>query len=180
MAPVQRNQRKKNYTTEDMEAALESLDEPGMNLSKAARIFGIPRQTLHDRYSGKYSSNSMGRKTELTAEEEKCLVDYIKYMGSISQPLTIPAIKVFAWAISNRSGRPSRFNKETGPGHTWWWSFRKRHHHEITLRKPDSLNRARGRMANSNVMKDHFNKLEAVCYKILFFLIRKFSLISGG
>lgn len=160
MAPVQR--KKKNYTKEDMEAAMEALEEQGMTITKAARMYGIPRQTLKDRCDNKYKTNVVGRKTELTAEEEKCLVDYIKYMASISQPLTIAAIKVFAWAISNRSGKPSRFNKNTGPGHTWWRSFRKRLRDEITLRQPDSLDRGRARMANRTVMKKHFEKLEAV------------------
>ena len=83
-------------------------------------------------------------------------------MASISQPLTVSAIKVFAWTIANRGGQKNRFNKTSGPGHTWWAKFRKRHKNEITLRKPDTLDRGRARMANQHVMNNHFTKLREV------------------
>ena len=44
-------------------------------------------------------------------------------------------------------------------GYTWWRKFKKRHQAEITLRKPDKLDRGRSRMANVNVMKQHFELL---------------------
>ena len=40
-------------------------------------------------------------------------------MASINHPLSIPAVKAFAWAIAKRSTIPSRFNPETGPGDKW-------------------------------------------------------------
>lgn len=145
-----------------MDAALEALDDC-MRITKAARIWDwIPRQTLTDCWNGKYKTNIAGRTTKLKTEEEHCIVRYIKYIASISQPLTIAAIKVFAGVMSRRNNGPSGFNKDTGPGHTWWWSFRIRHCHEITLRQPDHLDRGHARIANCHVMKNHFDKLEAV------------------
>ena len=48
----------------------------------------------------------------------------------------------------------------TGPGHTCWAKFKKHHEKEITLRKPDKLDRGRSHMANVNVMAQHFNLLK--------------------
>lgn len=61
-----------------------------------------------------------GSQQELTEVEELVLVNYIKYMASISQPLTIPAVKLFAWEIVKQSERSTRFNESSGLGHTWW------------------------------------------------------------
>lgn len=113
-----------------------------MTVSSASRLFSVPRQTLKDRISKRFDSTKCGRKTALSEAEEEALVGYIQYMVSIAQP-TIPAIKMFAWAISKRSGEESVFNKEIRPGHNWWWAFRKHHAQNITLRKPDNLDRGR-------------------------------------
>ena len=103
---------------------MESVQNRELNVTKAALLYGIPRQTLKDKISGKYNNKNAGRTTELTAEEEIVLVSYIKYMASISQPLTISAIKLFAWAISKRSNRKhSHFNEDFDPGAKLWWKF---------------------------------------------------------
>ena len=149
-----------------MKLAMESVQNGELNVTKAALLYGILRQTLKDKISGKYNNKNAGRTTELTAEEEIVLVNYIKYMASISQPLTTSAIKLFAWAISKRSNRKhSPFNEDFSPGAKWWWKFYKRHQKDITLRKPDTLDRGRSRMANIKVMNNHFAKLKEVLYE---------------
>ena len=40
------------------------------------------------------------------------LKGYIDYMASINHPLSIPAVKAFAWTINKRSSNPNRFNRE--------------------------------------------------------------------
>ena len=53
-------------------------------------------------------------------------------MISIAHPLSVLAIKAFAWAISKcRNSKP--FNSVTGPGHSWWAKFKKCHEKEVTL-----------------------------------------------
>ena len=68
-------------------------------------------------------------------------------MASHRFPLNIKQIRAYTWAILLRSGRPEKFCK-TGPSEKWWRGFKKRHHEDITLRKPDNLDRGRARMAN--------------------------------
>ena len=130
----------------------------GLSVGKAAKRFGVPKSTLKDRKNKRYRSTEVGRKSELTDEEEKALKFYIDYMASVNHPLSIPAVKAFAWAISKRHGKKSRFNPTTGPGNKWYLLFKKRH--SLTNRKPDNVDRGRSRMANITVFNQHFDLLE--------------------
>ena len=58
-------------------------------------MFDIQRQTPSDRIKGKYTNAEGGRKTELTKDEVKILVDYCMFMAKCSHPLTVPVIKGF-------------------------------------------------------------------------------------
>ena len=58
--------------------------------------------------SKKCKTNKPGRPTDLIDAEENALVKYIHYMALIAHPLSVAAIKLFAWNISKRSGK-SRF-----------------------------------------------------------------------
>ena len=84
--------------------------------------------------------------------------DYINYIASINHPLSIPAVKAFAWAITKRSTIPNRFNPETRPGDKWYKNFKARHN--LINRKPDNVDRGRSKMGNTTVWKQHFNLLE--------------------
>lgn len=79
-----------------MEEEIKKVREENYTVSQAAREHGIPHQTLKDHISGKWNSENVGRGTELTKEEELGLVNHIKYMPSVSKPLTIPVVKMFA------------------------------------------------------------------------------------
>ena len=47
-------------------------------------------------------------------------------MASINHPLSVAAVKAFAWAIAKKSDHPNRFNLETGPGDKWFRNFKKK------------------------------------------------------
>ena len=140
-----------------MEKALDAVKE-GLSLGKAAVEFRVPKQTLSDRIRNRWKTTQPRRRKELSDDEENALIYYIKYMASIAHPLSVPAIKAFTWNIA-KIKKTNRFNPLKGPGHTWWDKFKKRHIKEITLRKPDKLDRGRSRMANVTVMKQHFDLL---------------------
>lgn len=147
-----------------MSSALEAVKK-GMSLGKVGKEFNVPKQTLSDRIRGKWRTSKPGRPTELSEEEESGLVYYIKYMSSIAHPLSVATIKLFAWNIAKKK-RGSRFNGKTGPGHNWWDKFKKRHSKDLTLRKPDNLDRGRSRMANQTVMNQHFELLKTTMDKL--------------
>ena len=118
-----------------------------MNPTEAAKVYQVLRQTLVDRINRKFGKEEAGRNLELTHDEEQVLVNYCLFMAKMSQPLSVAHIKTFAWAIAKKSSRKSRFNETAGPGWKWRKGFRNRHL-EITLRKPDNLDRGRSRMNN--------------------------------
>ena len=77
-----------NYSPSKVEAAVNMVRSGAMSKQKAALSFGIPRTTLRDKLSGRYSLGSTpGRSTVLTNAEETVLVDYCKLMASIGYPL---------------------------------------------------------------------------------------------
>ena len=112
------------YDPQKIASAMEAVEFRTMNVTEAAKVFDIPRQTLSDRMKGKYTKIGGGRKTELTENEEKILVHYCMFMAKCSHPLTVSLIKVFAWGIVNKSNRPSRLNPADGPSWKWWRGFK--------------------------------------------------------
>ena len=85
-------------------------------------------------------------------------------MASINHPLSVAAVKAFAWAIARKSDCPNRFILETGPGDKWFRNFKKRQN--LTNRKPDKVDRGRSRMANMTIFKKHLNLLEETVNKL--------------
>ena len=132
-----------------------------MTVTEASKVFDVPRQTLRDRIKEKYTKVGGGRKTELTEDEEKILVDYYMFMAKCSHPVTVTLIKAFAWAIVRKSNQPSRFHPTNGSSWKWWQGFKKRYP-KIDLRKPDNLNQGRSRMNNQVVMDKYFKLLKEV------------------
>ena len=74
-----------------------------MNVTEASKVFSIPRQIQSDKMKGKYTKVGGGRKTELTENEEKIIVDYCMFMAKCSHPRIVPLIKAFAWGIVKKA-----------------------------------------------------------------------------
>ena len=91
----QKKQTRMKYDTQKIVNAMEAVESGTMNVTEASKVFEIPRQTLSDRVKGKYLKVGAGRKTELTEDEEKIVVDYCMFMAKCSHPLTVTLIKAF-------------------------------------------------------------------------------------
>ena len=155
-------QKRRQYSTETLRSAVESVSNGERNITQAATLFGIPRQTLADKVGGKHVSTYGGR-TALSAEDENTLFEYVMYMASIGHPLTVADVKVFAWSVGKRSTNPECFT-ENGPSDKWWRGFKNRHR-RITLRKADKLDRRRRQMSKKSTMNKHFDLLKEVLIK---------------
>ena len=116
--------RRCKWEPETMKLAIEAVISNNMNVTEAAKVSEIPRQTLNDRIKAKFSKEGAGRNSELTPDEEEVLVNYCIFMGKMNQRLTISHIEAFAWAIVKKSSRKSRFNETSEPGWKWWQGFR--------------------------------------------------------
>ena len=60
-----------------------------MSTCKAAKQYNIPKTTLMDRKNNRDQTSKVGRKNDLTEEEERALKGYIDYMASINHPLRL-------------------------------------------------------------------------------------------
>ena len=160
MAPAKKNTYI-SWTAEQMQGAISAVRDADISISAAAKTFDVPRKTLSDKLENRHPLKP-GRQTGLSPQMEIILVKYINYMSDHHFPLTIPMAKGFAFSIARRCGMDDRFNVEKGPGKTWWNEFRKRHKRSIRLRKPDTIAPSRSAMSNLNVIRRHFNTLEAV------------------
>ena len=87
------------YDPQKIVNAMEAVEFGAKNVTEASKVFDIPRQTLSYRMKGKYTKVGGGRKTEITENKEKILVDYCMFMEKCSYPLTVPSIKAFARGI---------------------------------------------------------------------------------
>ncbi len=153
------SQKRKAYSSETLQSAIESVNKGGKSVLEASKIFGVPRQTLADKVNCRHTG-VYGGTTALSGEDEEALVQYILYMASIGHPLTVADVKCFAWSVGKRSSNPLCFT-ENGPSDKWWRGF-KRRHPRITLRKADKLDRRRKAMSKPSVMNNHFDQLKEV------------------
>ena len=151
--------KRRAYRDDAVENATKSVKMKKYSITQAAKEYGVPRQTLADKMKDRHPKK-YGRNTILSTEDEKTLLNYITYMASIGHPLNISEIKLFAWSIAKRSSNPNSFG-EAGPSRSWWIGF-KRRHTDLTLRKPDKLDRRRSKMSNKAVVDKHFEILKDI------------------
>lgn len=149
----------RKWSEESMISAFNAVKSGNMSISSAAKMFKVPRMTLSDRINGKVSLNAkMGVKTALTEDEELALCNYISYMANRGFPLTIQQLIGFAWCIAREHGKESVFTK-SGPSRKWWKGFKNRHP-DLSLRRPDPLDRGRACFGNVNAIRDYFQLLK--------------------
>ena len=147
-----------------MVTAIADVKDQNLTVTAAARKHNVPRKTLDDRIKGKVVHGTHpGISTVLMAKEESALVSYLVYMANRGYPLTRTLTKAFAMAIAVRSGNEGRFGKDS-PSEHWWTGFRQRHP-EVTLRKPDKLERSRADALNPVVVKQYLELLEGILDK---------------
>ena len=77
---------------------------------------------------------------------------------SINCPLSISAVKAFAWVIAKKIDHQNMFNSDTDPGDKWFRNFKKREN--LTNRKPNNVDWGRPRKVITTVFKQHFDLLE--------------------
>jgi transposase-like protein len=83
--------RKDNYRTKYTEAmfleAMECIKEKRMSVREAAKQYGVPKTTLLDRIANRRGAK-LGQSTELSQEEEECIVERLLLLGKWGFPLS--------------------------------------------------------------------------------------------
>lgn len=152
---------------ERIELAILAIHNSGLNahdggrnlgLRKAAELFGLPRETLRNRFNGTTKSHIQASiaKRALTPAEEEVLVEWCKVMGRRGIPLTHATVRDHASDISGRE-----------IGVSWTARFMKRHP-SLKIKWTTGLEACRARSLNATLVNEFYDMLEEVVkeYKI--------------
>jgi transposase len=87
MEPKKRGKRLQ-YSQAKVQQAIQAVKSKAMTLGEAAKHYKVPKTTIFDRIKSQKNKLTLGRPTELTAEEEDIIVQRLKVMGEWGFPLT--------------------------------------------------------------------------------------------
>ncbi|CAG4973401.1 unnamed protein product [Parnassius apollo] len=141
---------KKDYKPEQMAHAIEAVRKEGQSVSAAAKRFGVPRITLHNKISGKSPMVcTMGPSTVLTTVEEDLLVKWAIASAERRFPITREQLldSVQRIVTVQRKSTPFTANR---PGKKWFSSFIKRHP-ILAERTAENLSSARNEVTEEQI-----------------------------
>lgn len=115
------------WTDEDLQAAMNAVKTGQLTQRAASERFKLPRTTLRNHLKTEKTTKNLGRKTVLTKEQEKVLVQRIVNYASIGIVLTPKAIRRQTFLYCEQNGIKNSFNKRIGlAGKHWLKLFLKR------------------------------------------------------
>ena len=154
-------QKRKLWTEESMEAAVNSIHKENKGLREAARLYNIPVETLRRHVNGSVQAGCKpGPSTVLTDEEEDKLASYLVQMADMGFGLSRETVMEMAFTIVDKVQRKHPF-KDGKAGCAWFEGFRKRHPN-LTLRSPQPLSYCRALCSNQDTIDGFFGELGAL------------------
>ncbi|CAH2010540.1 unnamed protein product [Acanthoscelides obtectus] len=159
-----RNYTKKNvramWSAEDLINAISDVRCGRGSIRQISRTYAVPVRTLMRRIqSGNANKVKLGRKSYLSPEHERSLVDYIKKMEKMGFALTPVDVKKIAYSFAICNNIENNFNPEKKEaGHDWFCSFMKRHPN-LSIRKAQGMSTARAQGMNKEECDHYFDLL---------------------
>lgn len=127
------------------------------NILAASREFSIEKyyHTLRRRWKGESLPRKDAHDNQrlLNDAQEKVLVDWIKFLGVTGRPICMDTIRPYIYDLCGQY-----------PGPKWIYKFKNRHS-EVKKCRPARLDPKHVQAFNYLVVKDHFEKLEAILKK---------------
>lgn len=159
-----RNYKRKTTAKYDLETLKKAVDEVRtgqMNPYQAANKYNIPRKTICDRVSGKRGvvKDTRGKPTVISTEDELKLAHGLrvmeKYGFGLSSKETLDLVGIHV--SQNNYVTPFKNNR---PGYDWFAALTKRHN--LSLKKPQSVEMSRKVACDPFIVNDYFDNLEEV------------------
>ena len=127
---------------------------------RASRVYSVPASTLKDRTRCNVALNATrGPGPLLSWEEEKHMVDHIKYMGDIGYGYTKSEVQYMATDYCKSGGKG--VNSENGLSSMWFYAVMKRWP-DIKVAKPQKLQMSRAESASRETIDNYFRELGTV------------------
>ncbi|XP_072400362.1 uncharacterized protein [Diabrotica undecimpunctata] len=139
------------YSNASLQAALHSIRETGISVRKANRRYGIPRATVHDKFTGKSPAEKKktGPPPLLTVIGEKKIADWVINSAKRGFPISKTDLMEAVAKIATDTVRLNSFPNGK-PGVRWYKGFLKRHP-EISQREAEGINRARASVTEESI-----------------------------
>ena len=121
-----------------METAVSQVQNEGMLLREASRMYNVPLETLRRRVNGSVAIDCRpGPKTVLTEDEETKLAEYLLKMCEMGFGITCEGVMGLAYSIVEKSQRSHPFQNGSA-GRAWFEGFMRRRP-TLTVRSPQAL-----------------------------------------
>ena len=103
--PPNNSNRQKKWSSQQMEAVMESALSGNMSINRAAELHGVPRTALQDRLSGRVQhGKNPGPTPYLTINEAKELCDYLLSSTEVGYDKIRKEVKHIAEAVAKEKG----------------------------------------------------------------------------
>lgn len=133
-----------------------------MAIRKAARLCGIPPQSLRDKVTGK---TKIGRKsgppTIFTSSEESLLRDHILFLAKVGYPLSRREVISLA---NNSAVLLQKRGSNSKVGKRWFEGFLKRWP-ELKIGRPQKLSLKRAKASSEEIVNNYFKELDLIMTK---------------
>lgn len=149
----------KEYSPEDLKAAIEDVKSKTLSSYQAAECYGVPRGTLA-RHLVNINCNKIGsgRPTRLTREQKESLMIIARTFSEFGFGLNKSEFMQLAEQFIEKCDVSHHF-KDGKPGEEWYVSFMNRWKDELSKRTPELLTLTRALSCNRAVVDAWFKLL---------------------
>ncbi|CAH1984760.1 unnamed protein product [Acanthoscelides obtectus] len=149
------------WSEQDLQQAIEAVQEGRVGVREAVRSFGVPYTTLRRRLrSGNHRKLPLGPLSTLGQEIEVKLVNHIKKLQKFGFSPSRTTVRSMAFELAQKLNLPHKFNIERRmAGYPWLESFLRRNK-DLAVRKSEGMSAARCLNMNREVVASYFNLLE--------------------
>ena len=148
--------KRKQWTEDQMLAALDAVIKDGLSGNRAAILHGVPPSTLKDRLSGRVvHGKKPGPAPYLNSKEEKELSDHLILAARSGFGKTRRDVMNLVEGYMLKQQPSKSVNLSNG----WWYNFKKRNPN-LSLRSGDSTSTVRMNAVNPENVNTYFDLLE--------------------
>ena len=151
MAKQKDRKKRMLYTHDSLDLAVKAVHS-GMAINAASTKFKVPRLTLHSKVYHLHADKKPGPSSILPADQEELLVKWILHCGAKGHPVTKSQLLNSVRMIVAKMNVENPFNKDSGPGRSWYSGFLGRHR-EISLRMAETVSSARATVSEDALRK---------------------------